>query len=67
MDGYYQKLGLPGRPAYRTDSDRCMNSHNEIDDETHEFEPLTTRKGAIIFAIVFLILVVTTYLDAAPT
>ncbi|MFD6060502.1 hypothetical protein [Rhodococcus wratislaviensis] len=44
-----------------------MNSHNEIDDETHEFEPLTTRKGAIIFAIVFLILVVTTYLDAAPT
>lgn len=66
-DGYYQKPGLPGRPAYRTDSDRCMDSRNDIDDETHEFEPLITRRGAIIFAIVLLILVITTYLDAAPT
>ncbi|WP_264081428.1 hypothetical protein [Rhodococcus opacus] len=44
-----------------------MDSRNDTDDETHEFEPMITRKGAIIFAIIFLILVVATYQDAAPT
>lgn len=43
-----------------------MGSREDIEDESHGFEPRISRKDAIIFVIVFLILTVTTYLDSLP-
>ena len=43
-----------------------MGSCKNIEDDENGFKPRITRKGAIIFVVIFVVLSITTYLDSLP-